>query len=142
MRTKYDIDKQVEEVNTKLLSLEIKHATLVNRIREVEKTNKEQSKQKTKLKQQKSKKPDTKKTVITSASFNVGDYVQVTNRRNGQFGVVGRIYSVTKAQVHFTDIRVGGGSISRAFNNVKLLNSSKEEKDNLTQSKKHGRKQR
>ena len=130
MRTKEDIDNQVKELNKKLQSLELKHATLVNRIQQLERKNQDQSKQITILKQSNNSTPDTKKKLLTSESFKVGDFVQVTNKYNGQFRVVGRIYSVTKAQVHFTVIREGGGSVLRAFHNVKLLNLSEEEKDN------------
>ena len=138
MSTKNNIDsKQVEELNSKFEALEIKHNTLIHRIRELEKVNKHQSTEINKLNRQQRLK-GRNATPLSRASFKVGDFVQVTNRYKGQFGVIGRVYSVTRAQVHFTDIKEGGGSVSRAFHNVKLLHLSKQEKDNLS----HGARKR
>ena len=146
MKTK-NIDEELVELQNKFEKLEVRQTQLLNRIKELEQKKAEQSKRVEHL-QVKSPKSTIGKQLIddiqaapllTQSAFQEGDLIQVTNHHNGQHGVIGKIYRVTKCQVHFTDIRHRGGSISRAFGNVKLLNLSNEEKTNLLYSYKHGR---
>ena len=133
-----DNNKEVEELNKKFKALTIRHQQLVTRIKELEYTNNQQSVQIRDLQEhvsptrrQKDHRQDNKDdTDRNRDSFHEGDIVQVTNNRNGKYGVVGKVYRVTRCQVHFTDIK-SGGSISRAFHNVIKLRLSPEEQRNI-----------
>ena len=143
-----NIDNEVDELNKKFHALEIKQQQLVDRIRELESTRKEQWLKIEKL-QRAAQGTETaklsessKRKILTRESFKEDDLVQVTNNRNGQFGIVGKIYRITRCQVHFTDIREGGGSLSRAFHNVKVLHLSDDERNNLTNIRQYDGKRR
>ena len=131
-----DNNKEVEELNKKFNALTIRHQQLVTRI-ELEDTNNQQSVQIRDLQEHvspsrklKSHHHDKDNTILNQDSFQEGDIIQITNNRNGKYGVVGKVYKVTRCQVHFTDIK-SGGSISRAFHNVIKLRFTPEEKRNI-----------
>ena len=138
-----NIEKELEELNKKFDNLEIeyrflreKHSRdnrkLRERIVQLEEKNIDQETQlkvlrTTSLKSER-KGSSTKQT--TRESINLGDVVKVINNYKGQYGTVGKVYNITKEQVHLTDIKTGV-SITRAFRNVQVLTLSDKEKDNL-----------
>ena len=138
-----NIEKELEELNKKFDNLEIeyrflreKHSRdnrkLRERIVQLEEKNIDQETQlkvlrTTSLKSER-KGSSTKQT--TRESINLGDVVKVINNYKGQYGTVGKVYNITKEQVHLTDIKTGV-SITRAFRNVQVLTLSEKEKDNL-----------
>ena len=141
------IDKEVDELNRKFEQLQSNYNTLREdfssehlRLRErlchLEKKNAVQEKRLAVLKRIKKPIPlptegiITNSTPVTGESFSEGDIVKVINNHKGQYGSIGKIYRITKKQVHFTDIKTGT-SITRAFKNVQLLILSHKEKSNL-----------
>ena len=59
-------------------------------------------------------------------SFEIGDLVQVTNSYKGQFGTIGRVYKITRKQVHFQDLRCKEKNLSRIFSNVIIIKVDKD----------------
>ena len=136
-----NIDSEVEELNKRFNELEINYKNLQKQYRQenlklkervvqLEQRNIQQEKklsilnadQKPKsLQESHLKTPIGQQHHLTRASFHQGDIVKVTNNYINQYGVIGTVYSsITKAQVHFTNIRTGV-SITSAFKNVKIL---------------------
>ena len=129
-----NIEKEIDELNNRFNQLEIKHnrlskdnTTLTERIHQLEDNNSKQQKKITTLKQN-----HTHQCIqsLSKDSFQEGDLIKVTNRYKDQYGAIGRVYSITNKQVHFTDIK-SGISITRAFHNVKILQLSEKERNNL-----------
>ena len=148
-----NIESEIEELNDKLKALELKHNNLQlqhlqdnnrlqGRVLDLERTNRNQTSELESLRQSKDrsgrsflKKPENNssdKIQLTRESFNKGDLVKITNNLKGRYGTIGRVYHITAAQVHFTNIK-GGESLTRAFKNVEILNLSEEERRNLFQ---------
>ena len=148
-----NVDCEVEELNKRFNELEINYKNLrkqyrqenlklKERVVQLEQRNIQQEKKLSFLNvdQAKSRKgshltaPTRQQHHQAKDSFCHGDIVKVTNNYNNQYGAIGKIYSITKAQVHFTDIRTGV-SITRAFKNVKILKLSERERNNLLNRK-------
>ena len=147
MTTK-NIDTEIDELNSKLKQLEIKldslnlqylqdNNKLQDQILELEKKNRKQAEELESLKQNTVNQEVTTKrgtnsstNARTRAAFKEGDFVKMINNYKGQYGVIGKVYIVTAAQVHFTNLK-GGTSLTRAFRNVQLLHLSEKERRNL-----------
>ena len=112
--------------------------TLRDRVIQLEQRNQQQEKKLSILKSNQSKSvysPTKLKGVqqhLTKDSFKQGDIVKVINNYKGQYGAIRKVYSITKVQVHLTDMRTGI-PITRAFKNVKILHLSDNERNNLLQ---------
>ena len=146
-----NIDREVEELNSKFKQLELKYnnlrdqytrenVTLTERVLQLEENNRLQERKISILKATRSEPKQSDSSdrsansqhILTKKSFKQGDLVRVTNNYKGQFGAIGKVYSVTNSQVHFSDIRTGI-SLTRAFKNVSIFHLSAKERNNLLQ---------
>ena len=149
-----NIDEELKELAEKFAELEIQHRRLQRnttkdtnklqgQIEELEETNRKQSSEITRLNQLVIDRKTSRKVVdkkrdkdrhrIINGSIHIGDYVKVTNNYKGQFGTIGKVYNVTKAQVHYKEVRTNNRRY-RAFHNVQKINLSTEEKVNLAEN--------
>ena len=147
-----NIDTEVDELTKKFQQLETKYnqlreeytidnTRLRERIVHLEEQNFEQEHKITILKSNTRSKVSTTSGIEELGqnhkryTFCEGDLVKVTNNYKGRYGSIGKIYRITKKQVHLSDIKTGV-SITRAFKNIQKLTLSEQEVCNLQNIKK------